>query len=152
MIREPNQFDDPQRGTAVTGGARVATRRGWLQCALGVMGGLIVKWPQALRNPPSAATALESWLEQTGFTALGGRLVLARIGALYLASHPRERDRVLLARLLVAEGTLPARQALAAAIGRDWYAHDVEVIDGWVMARAEARICALAHLSGVVRA
>jgi len=81
------------------------------------------------------------------FDALGGRAALARQGATYLAAHPLERDPGLLLRLLVTDGAVPLPAALLAAIARDWRQHDVVVLDGWLLARSEARICALAYLS-----
>jgi len=32
------------------------------------------------------------------------------------------------------------------SIGRDWRTHDLALLDGWVLARTEARVCALLHL------
>ncbi len=35
---------------------------------------------------------------------------------------------------------------LRSGIARDWSAHRVVVVDGWLLARTEARLCALLHL------
>ena len=151
MIRKQNPLRIDVHGKRAHAGPVRLDRRGWLHAALAVMGaislGRLTRHGRAVDG-----TAIETWLQQAGFAALGGRAALANAGARYLAVHPQERNRALLVRRLAGGGTLPAAQALAAAIARDWRDHDVTVIDGWVMARAEARICALAHLCGAARA
>jgi len=52
-----------------------------------------------------------------------------------------------LTRLLAPESGAPLRESLLAAIARDWRRHDVLAVDGWLLSRSEARICALAFLS-----
>jgi hypothetical protein len=48
--------------------------------------------------------------------------------------------------LLIAgdDGSIPAR--LLRAVARDWSGNHVVVVDGWLLARAEARLCALLYL------
>ena len=76
------------------------------------------------------------------------RAELARHGALYLADHPWESDRTRLVGLLGGAAPAPGFQGLVDAITRDWRNHDIAVVDGWVLARTEARICALTWLMG----
>jgi len=76
---------------------------------------------------------------------------LRRLGAIYLAAHPEERSRALLSQLLIAgdDGTIPSR--LLSAVARDWSSNHVTVVDGWLLARTEARLCALLHLEEAAR-
>lgn len=81
------------------------------------------------------------------------------VGRAYLCVTPAERDREALARLL-ADGE-PARvgasrtraaelRATIARRIRDDFAHGrTTVVDGWVLSLTEARVCALAALTGV---
>jgi hypothetical protein len=59
---------------------------------------------------------------------------------------------VRLSQLLIggSEGPIPER--LLRATGRDWADHQIAVVDGWLLARTEARICALLHLQERARA
>jgi len=33
------------------------------------------------------------------------------------------------------------------SVARDWREHEVELLEGWLLARTEARVCALLHLT-----
>lgn len=73
------------------------------------------------------------------------------VGRAFLATHPAEADR---ARLLAALAGLEQiqtptglRQAFAGFRERDFQAGDIVIVDGWVLARCEARLCALVALS-----
>jgi hypothetical protein len=57
-----------------------------------------------------------------------------------------------LSHLLIAcdRGTIPSR--LLSAVARDWSSNYVVVVDGWLLARTEARLCALLHLEEGARA
>lgn len=90
---------------------------------------------------------LEQSLRRIGENLMGDDVALSQLGALYLASHPEERDSKTLSRLLVRNQTIPLRPALIANIARDWAAHDVAVLDGWILSRTEGRLCALLHLT-----
>ncbi len=94
----------------------------------------------------SNAGTLSDWLRYRGAEFFSDLGALRRLGALYLAAHPEERSRAGLSRLLIAgdEGTIPAR--LRSAVARDWSNNHVAVVDGWLLARAEARLCAVLHL------
>jgi hypothetical protein len=66
-------------------------------------------------------------------------------------AHPEERSRALLSNLLIAgDGTIPSR--LLRAVARDWSSNDVAVVDGWLLARSEARLCAVLYLEEAARA
>ena len=77
------------------------------------------------------------------------------IGARYLALEPAERSADVLARHLLRDphkiafsvtDTAALRQALAAGRTRDFASGDTVIIDGWILARTEARLCALAAI------
>lgn len=71
----------------------------------------------------------------------------ARVGRLYHADDPRAgaRGRALVADL--AAFRAPAREKrLRERTDADLAALDVVVVDGWVMARSEADLCAAVHL------
>lgn len=74
----------------------------------------------------------------------------ARLGRTYLAAHPGEARGGGLVRAL-AGPTGPtsasgASSAVAARIRSDYAAGNTVVVDGWVLSRAEARLCALVAL------
>ncbi len=93
----------------------------------------------------SASGALGDWVRDSG-GLFPDSTAIRRLGALYLAAHPAERSQGLLSQLLIGggEGTVPSR--LFCAVARDWSVHDVVVVDGWILARTEARLCAFLHL------
>ena len=79
----------------------------------------------------------------------------AQVGRTYLALHPEENDEHVIAKLIEATYTLPsypvgcastAASALAAQNILDFRAGRVVWLDGWLMARTEARVCALSLL------
>ena len=78
------------------------------------------------------------------------------IGQRYLATAPQERSAAFLTRMLFGE-TPPGGQGLAS---RAWLVQAIEtgrlrdfangetvILDGWLLARTEARLCALAALA-----
>jgi hypothetical protein len=67
------------------------------------------------------------------------------VGRIYIDANPHEADPGQLLRLIGGDAD-PSLLALVRHIDRDWQSQDVAVIGGWVFARTEARICALAHL------
>jgi hypothetical protein len=71
---------------------------------------------------------------------------------MYLVAHPEERSRQLLSRLVIdgGDGAIPSR--LLRALARDWSNHQVAVVDGWLLARTEARLCAVLYLEEGARA
>jgi hypothetical protein len=49
---------------------------------------------------------------------------------------------------LLCDGPLdPIPSRITRALDRDWSNHDVAVVDGWILARTEARLCAVLHLA-----
>lgn len=89
---------------------------------------------------------LEVWLRHFSAGYAGDGAALSRLGAIYLASNPQERNRERLSRLLSMDGTSSVASRLIEHIARDWSEHDVTMVDGWLLARTEARICAALHL------
>jgi hypothetical protein len=69
------------------------------------------------------------------------------IGALYLRRHPQEAGRGQLCRALWGESLPRTRTALAGSLaaqrGRELTAGELTIIEGWLMTRSEARLCAL---------
>jgi hypothetical protein len=100
----------------------------------------------------SCSEVLDDWLRDRAPGLFSDLTALRWLGAVYLVAHPQERSPALLSRLLIADGagTVPSR--LLRAIARDWSDHHVTVVDGWLLARTEARLCAILHLEGSARA
>jgi NAD(P)-dependent dehydrogenase (short-subunit alcohol dehydrogenase family) len=68
------------------------------------------------------------------------------VGEAYLAAHPDEADEQLLRRLLGLEpGDVRPNDVrrLRAAVHRDYQGSDFVLVEGWYLARTEARLCAL---------
>ena len=74
---------------------------------------------------------------------------VSRIGTLYRSEHPAENrpalHRLTLGSLPPAPGgtTASLAQRLTERVRQDYAAEDTVRIDGWVLARTEARLCAL---------
>lgn len=66
----------------------------------------------------------------------------AWLGERYLRRHPEERHR--LSSTDAARRSLEGRRQLGRAIREDFAAGRVAQVEGWVLARTEARLCALA--------
>jgi hypothetical protein len=96
--------------------------------------------------------ALGDWLRCHGASFFLDVTALRRLGATYLVTHPEERSRQLLSRLLIDSGDAALPLRLLRAIARDWSNHHVAVLDGWLLARTEARLCAFLHLEAGSRA
>jgi hypothetical protein len=94
----------------------------------------------------SDSGALGDWLRYRGAAFFPDLTALRRLGAVYLAAHPEEGSRAVLSQLVIGtdDGTIPSR--LLSAVARDWSNNHVAVVDGWLLARTEARLCALLHL------
>ena len=116
-------------------------RRDWLRGFAGLCGSLLLLPPRAWSS--GYPTTLESWLQGH---SMGDRRTLTRLGAAYLAAHPEERDRSRLSDLLAGEGTAQVRLRLIENIAQDWADHNVCIVEGWVLARSESRLCAALHL------
>jgi hypothetical protein len=100
----------------------------------------------------SNSRALCDWIRDSGADFFSDLAALRRLGDIYLMAHPEERSRALLSHLLIDghDGTIPSR--LLSAVARDWSGNHVVVVDGWLLARAEARFCAFLHLEEDARA
>ena len=108
----------------------------------------------ALVGRPAHARSLAALYPAT--TEFGAALVellptradAAVIGRAYLAANPAEADLNRLVRQLTALANTPSD--LQAAIGdrlrRDFADRDTVRLDGWVLARTEARLCAVCAL------
>jgi hypothetical protein len=96
--------------------------------------------------PPSLQADLEHWLRSFGASAIGDGALLRRLGAIYLSRHPQERDMAHLTRTLLGAHAAPEMSGLFESVARDWRTHEVALLDGWLLARTEARVCALLHL------
>lgn len=92
------------------------------------------------------------WLAHVGAGFLGNRAAFKKLGVAYLADHPHEANLRRLSRLLCGDGAKSIHLQLIESIAKDWVEHDVTVVDGWVLARTEARICAAFHLMDGTRA
>jgi hypothetical protein len=97
-------------------------------------------------EPNRLPGALGDWLRDHPISRLPERAALCRLGALYLAAQPEERSRERLSRWLSDDRHDPIASRIARAVDRDWSDHDVAVVDGWILARTEARLCAVLHL------
>jgi hypothetical protein len=100
----------------------------------------------------SNSGALGDWVRDCGAGFFSDLAALRQLGAIYLVAHPEERSRALLSHLLIAgdDGAIPSR--LLSAVARDWSSNHIVVVDGWLLARAEARLCAFLHLEEGARA
>jgi hypothetical protein len=119
------------------------TRRGFVLSILALAPIALVgtAW---IRFPTFRRAAIESLLSNIG----GAR----QIGARYLDLAPEDSDPVALAaRVFGAAGHPPQnprdiaalRQAISVQRERDFATGDTVIIDGWILARTEARLCAL---------
>jgi len=132
------------------------SRREAIGGLVGLLAGFIASPPVAADGSDAASLALEHWLDDRP----GSRrddfdpdaAALRRLGALYLRSHPEERSLDRLSRLLTVDASDRGPSPLSAALARDWANHDVSLVDGWVLARTEARLCAVLHLAAGARA
>jgi hypothetical protein len=75
----------------------------------------------------------------------------AEVGRRYLESNGSEANCELLADLVAANldrhaGEVPEQMAMAAS--EDFRCGRVVTVDGWLLSRTEARICAIAYLAG----
>lgn len=133
---------NPARGNH----AAAMGRRQWLRGFAAAV--IALSCGSALNTRPLSFGNLdvEAWLASLGADSLGNRATLKQLGAAYLVMHPDEGSLRRLSRLLSVNGTKSIRLHLIESIADDWVEHDVTIVDGWVLARTEARICAALHL------
>lgn len=112
----------------------------------------------AAASVPSALAGFSwmqsSWLRRATVEMLLGNVADAReIGARYLAAVPEDADPArLAAQLFQGMQDVPYAPAEWAALRRrirerlqqDFASGDTLIVDGWILARTEARLCALA--------
>jgi hypothetical protein len=129
---------------AQTGGA--VGRRDLILALIGLGAGVLTCASGGRSGVRSDSGALGQWLRDYGAGFFADLAAIRRLGAIYLVARPEERSRALLSHLLIAgdDGTIPSR--LLSAVARDWSSNHVVVVDGWLLARTEARLCALLHL------
>lgn len=78
--------------------------------------------------------------------------MLAALGRSYLAAHPDEAFAQRLLRGIAGENPLPHTRAAWRALIRERRAEefaraDTVIVEGWILARCEARLCALQAIS-----
>jgi len=113
--------------------------------AVGAIGAALAWAPAAAAPAPAELAAVRAALS----TALAELHDPARLGRSYLAARPFEADRAALARALGAVGACAPKIAsrLELRRRRDFARGEIIVVEGWVLARSEARACALLALS-----
>jgi hypothetical protein len=131
---------------------RTVRRRDSILALLGLCAGALACASGGLGKICSESGALGDWLRCHGANLFSDVTALRRLGAMYLVAHPEERSRQLLSRLLIDSGDGAIQLRLLRAIARDWSDHHVAVVDGWLLARTEARLCAFLHLEEGLRA
>jgi len=117
------------------------SRRDGIRAAWGLIGAFLLRDLPCADPYTREPGTIRNWLQRVGAPILADPSAMVRFGAAYLAAHPLERDRTLLGELV----SLPRH--LAERVARDWSEHDVAIIEGWVLARTEGRLCALVYLS-----
>ena len=118
-------------------------RRDWLRGMTGAC--ITLSLGSVLPAAVSSAEELRNWL-QAGADFLGDRTTLGHLGAAYLQTHPEEGDLRRLSTLIVDGGFRSIELRLLEKISQDWDGHKIATVQGWVMARTEARLCAALNL------
>jgi hypothetical protein len=121
-------------------------RRDLMVALIGLCAGVLACASGGPGETRSNSGALGDWLRNGGAGFFPDLTTLRRLGAIYLAAHAEERSRALLSQLLIGGDDGTIRSRLLRAIARDWSANNVAVVDGWLLARTEARLCAVLHL------
>ncbi|HTV80538.1 MAG TPA: hypothetical protein VMF03_19965 [Steroidobacteraceae bacterium] len=133
-------------------GTAILNRREWLRGFSGLCGVLSLPVGSTLLVATSMAS-LEDWVSCISSDAPHDALILAQLGKTYLTAHPHEAGCESLARLLVPEGwTAGTLAGVSESVRRDWTNHDVTTVEGWVLARTEARLCGLIFKMAAVAA
>ncbi len=124
----------------------ILSRRNWLRGSIALLGVMSFGASIGKPGPWCGQAQFENWMLRIGANSLGDAATLCRLGATYLSGHPAENDRARLSKLLGGECKDPIEVNLIKRIARDWSEHDLVTLDGWVLARTEARVCASLHL------
>jgi hypothetical protein len=133
--------------------AGTLSRREWLCGFTGLCGVLSFNIAYGLPHGAVPAARVEDWLLQFARDLPHDASALRQLGETYLATHPVEADRVQLSRLLAPDGrAVGTLSGVIRNVERDWMSHNVAVVNGWVLARTEARLCALFFLTDPIPA
>lgn len=115
------------------------------------LGSILISGVTSLhRSAPDASPGL--WADRKALIVglLPAAVFTWSMGQLYLTKFPHERDRELLWHLLFEKAELngvhEGRALMDERIETDFQACNVLILDGWVVARSEARLCALRSL------
>jgi hypothetical protein len=129
------------------------SRREWLCGFTGLCGVLSLNMAYGGADAGRPVAGVEDWLLRMARDLPDELIALGRMGKTYLAIHPGEAVREQLSRLLVPDGwTVGALPGVIRNVERDWLSHNVTVVNGWVLARTEARLCAMIFLTDPVPA
>lgn len=135
-MKQPDLISDPKR------------RR--FLCLLGLSFAYLSALVLGCRARAGVLSRPYSELAQSLDRIISNRRAGGDIGRLYLAAHPEENDRERLAGELLAGGGARNAHMLRRKIQdlrvRDFSREDTVIIRGWVLARVEARVCALVHI------
>jgi hypothetical protein len=147
MVEHEPALQDPHPETLGSVG-----RRDSILALVGLCAGVLAYASGGFGEICSDSGVLGDWLRCHGASFFPDVAALRRLGAMYLVAHPEERSRQLLSRLVIdgGDGAIPSR--LLRALARDWSNHQVAVVDGWLLARTEARLCAVLYLEEGARA
>ncbi len=119
----------------------------WMATSAAFLSNLVMKRPVHA----SAADGRRAQLEVALMRIIGDRGAARQIGGHYLAAYPEEADFERLAGMLIGEtGKVDARALHRKILDqrmRDFAAEDTVIVGGWVLARTEARVCALIRLT-----
>jgi hypothetical protein len=133
--------------------AATLSRREWLWGFTGLCGVLSFNITCDQAHAELPLVGVEDWMSQLAIDSPDDHFALGQLGKTYLATHPDEADREQLSRLLQSDGwTIGALPGVIRNVERDWISHNVTVVNGWVLARTEARLCAMIFLTDRVPA
>lgn len=144
----------PDRSSPVDRRAALRVGGGALALVLGVGAGWLDRRDDETSAPPTAPSTTAATTATTdgpgttidlpGVTDVDPGILV--VGARYLATHPDDADpEALLAALPPVDGDPTA--AAAALVRSDFARGDTVVVDGWVLARSEARASAILALA-----
>lgn len=126
-------IDDPERRKFLS----------WAAASLAFLSALGVSRPNRSAAPLNPPQRLKAGLE----VVLGDRQAAREIGRRYFAEHPEENNLEILAGDLMDaswDGNVESLQRRIQELRvRDFANDDLVIMHGWVLARIEARICAL---------
>jgi hypothetical protein len=124
------------------------SRREWLCGFTGLCAVLSFNIACGVPNGRYPVAGGEDWLSRLTRELPDDVIALRQVGESYLLTHPDEADRAQLSRLLAPDGLAVGElSALVSNVERDWISHNVTVVNGWVLARTEARLCAMISLT-----